>query len=35
MTFGAPGALWLLAVPAALALLWSWRLVRRWRRVSW
>ena len=30
MTFGAPGALWLLALPAALALLWGWRLARRW-----
>ena len=30
MTFGAPGALWLLALPAALALLWVWRLARRW-----
>ena len=30
MTFGAPGALWLLALPAALGLLWVWRLARRW-----
>jgi hypothetical protein len=29
MTFGAPGALWLLAVPAGLAVLWLWRVVRR------
>lgn len=34
MTFGAPGALWLLAVPALLALLWTHRLVCRWRDVS-
>jgi Ca-activated chloride channel family protein len=33
MTFGAPGALWLLAVPAVLALLWTWRTALRWRDV--
>jgi hypothetical protein len=33
MTFGAPGALWLLAVPALLALLWAWRASLRWRDV--
>jgi Ca-activated chloride channel family protein len=33
MIFGAPGALWLLAVPAVLALLWAWRLSLRWRDV--
>ena len=31
MTYAAPGALWLLAVPLALALLWAWQAVRRWR----
>lgn len=30
MQFGSPGALWLLALPMALALLWLWRLARRW-----
>ena len=30
MTFGAPAALWLLALPAALVLLWAWRVYRRW-----
>ncbi|MEZ5290734.1 MAG: vWA domain-containing protein [Vicinamibacterales bacterium] len=29
MTFGAPAALWLLAVPALLAGLWAWRVLRR------
>ena len=29
MTFGAPGALWLLALPAVLALVWVWRVIRR------
>jgi hypothetical protein len=33
MTFGVPGALWLLAVPAVLAALWAWRLVGRWSEV--
>ncbi len=33
MTFGAPGALWLLAVPALLALLWAWQASLRWRDV--
>jgi Ca-activated chloride channel family protein len=33
MTFGAPGALWLLAVPGLLALLWAWRASLRWRDV--
>lgn len=31
MTYAVPGALWLLAMPAALALLWTWTAVRRWR----
>lgn len=30
MTFGAPHALWLLAVPALVAGLWAWRVYRRW-----
>jgi len=30
MTFAFPGALWLLALPAALGALWVWRLARRW-----
>jgi hypothetical protein len=34
MTFAAPGALWLLAVPALLVLLWTWRVVRRWHDVG-
>ena len=33
MTFGVPGALWLLAVPAVLAAVWTWRLLRRWSEV--
>lgn len=33
MTFGASGALWLLVVPALLALLWTWRASLRWRDV--
>jgi hypothetical protein len=33
MTFAAPGALWLLAGPALLALLWGWRASLRWRDV--
>ena len=33
MTYGAPGALWLLAVPALLALVWVWRASWRWRDV--
>jgi Ca-activated chloride channel family protein len=33
MTFGAPGALWLLVVPALLALLWVVRASLRWRDV--
>jgi hypothetical protein len=33
MTFGAPAALWLLAAPAALGLLWGWRVSRRWADV--
>ncbi len=31
VTYAAPGALWLLAVPLALAVLWAWQAVRRWR----
>ena len=31
MTYAAPGALWLLAVPLALGLLWAWQAARRWR----
>ena len=30
MTFGAPAALWLLVIPAAVAALWIWRAYRRW-----
>lgn len=30
LTFGAPGALWLLALPLALSVLWVWRLFGRW-----
>lgn len=33
MTFGAPAALWLLAVPALLAAVWTWRLYQRWSDV--
>ena len=33
MTFGVPGALWLLAVPAVLAVVWTWRLLGRWAEV--
>ncbi len=33
MTFGVPGALWLLAVPAVLSGLWAWRLAIRWGEV--
>lgn len=33
LTFGAPGALWLLAVPAVLAGVWVWRLIARWSDV--
>lgn len=33
MTFGEPGALWLLAVPAALAGVWLWRAAGRWSSV--
>ena len=33
MTFGAPAALWLLVVPAVLALGWGWRAYRRWADV--
>ena len=33
MTFAAPGAVWLLAVPAVLLLLWCWQAGRRWRDV--
>lgn len=35
MTFGAPGALWLLAVPAAVGLVWLWRVGRRWRDIRY
>ncbi|MGD9905477.1 MAG: VWA domain-containing protein [Vicinamibacterales bacterium] len=31
MSVAAPGALWLLAVPAVLAALWAWRAAGRWR----
>jgi hypothetical protein len=31
VTYAAPGALWLLAVPAVLAGLWTWQAARRWR----
>ena len=31
MTYAAPGALWLLAVPLALAVLWALQAARRWR----
>ncbi len=33
MTFGVPGALWLLAVPAVLAVVWTFRLLGRWSEV--
>ena len=33
MTFGLPGALWLLAVPAVLTFVWAWRLLGRWSDV--
>lgn len=33
VTFGAPGALWLLALPAVLAGVWAWRLAVRWSEV--
>ncbi len=33
MTFGVPGALWLLAIPATLAGLWLWRAAGRWADV--
>jgi Ca-activated chloride channel family protein len=34
MTFAAPGALWLLAAPVLLALLWAWQVARRWQEVG-
>lgn len=33
MTFDVPGALWLLALPAALTVVWVWRLAVRWLEV--
>jgi hypothetical protein len=31
VTFAAPGALWLLALPALLTVVWCWQAARRWR----